>query len=287
MSNNFQYTEIYLSSLDEFYRRGALTSILDGDPDTVEFDKRTGTFLVPTLTVQGLGDYDRAKGFPTGDATTVYNPYKLSFDRGRMFEVDVLDNIETAGIAFGKLANTFMKEQVIPEIDANRFATYISKADPSQIIIENFTDGKQVVKSLSDTSATLDDKEVAIEDRYLFITSTNYRAIQNMDSFASKAVLDSFAGVVQVPSSRFKTAIKLLDGTTEVEGGYEADASAKNINYLIVQKKAIIQYAKHIATKVITPEINPNKDAYKFGYRIAGVNEIYTNKTIGVAGSVY
>lgn len=286
MANNFEYSQFFATSLDEAYRRLAITSVLDNMPDDTKYNKQTGKFYVPTLEVQGLGDYDRAKGFPMGDATLKYKDYELSYDRGRMFEVDALDNIETAGIAYGKLAETFMKNYVVPEMDARRFASYVSKADPSQVITETFTDGKSIMKSLSDNSAILDDKEVSLTDRYLFINPTALRMVQNLETYASKEVLGSFASVTTVPTARFKSAIKLFDGFTDTKGGYEADATGKSINYFIVQKDAIIQFAKHLAMKIVTPEANNDKDAWKFGYRIAGVDEIYSQKTVGIFASL-
>ena len=42
------------------------------------------------------------------------------------------------------------------------------------------------------------------------------------------------------------------------------------------------QIPKHIAPKVITPEQNQTADAWKFGYRQVGVNDLYKNKLAGV-----
>ena len=49
---------------------------------------------------------------------------KCNFDRGRMFTVDNMDNAETAGLAFGRLASEFIRTKVAPEVDAFRFASY-------------------------------------------------------------------------------------------------------------------------------------------------------------------
>lgn len=54
------------------------------------------------------------------------------------------------------------------------------------------------------------------------------------------------------------------------------------INFLIVHKPAVIQYQKHVAPKIVTPEANQNADAYKFGYRNVGIAEVYENKVAGI-----
>lgn len=58
--------------------------------------------------------------------------------------------------------------------------------------------------------------------RILYINPTLYRAIMDMDTTKSKAVLDSFEKIVKVPQSRFNTGVKLNDGTSvgETTGGY-------------------------------------------------------------------
>ena len=65
-------------------------------------------------------------------------------------------------------------------------------------------------------------------------------------------------------------------------GGYGKAADAKEINFLIIHKPAVIQFPKHIAPKIITPEANQDADAYKFGYRNVGIADLYQNKLAGV-----
>jgi hypothetical protein len=98
-------------------------------------------------------------------------------------------------------------------------------------------------------------------------------------------VLDDLAGVIKVPQRRMYTAITLNDGTStgQTAGGYVKDATnGKNINFLIVHKPAVIQFQKHIAPKVVTPEQNQDADAWKFGYRNVGIADVYDNKVAGI-----
>ena len=53
---------------------------------------------------------------------------------------------------------------------------------------------------------------------------------------------------------------------------------------MIIHKGAVIQYPKHVAPKVVTPEQNQDADAYKFGYRNVGIADAYENKAAGIAG---
>ena len=130
----------------------------------------------------------------------------------------------------------------------------------------------------------MDEDEVPADERYLYITPTLRGLIQDMDTTKSREVLDSFAKIIKVPQNRFYTAISLHDGKTEGEkkGGYVKAEGAKDINFMIIHKPAVIQYQKHIAPKIIAPEVNPDADAWSYGYRNYGIADVYENKLAGI-----
>ena len=139
----------------------------------------------------------------------------------------------------------------------------------------------------------MDEDEVPDNERILYITPTLLGLVKDLDTTKSKEVLDGFAKVVKVPQTRFYTAIKQLSGKVEpvsggsttddqTAGGFTKADSAKNINFMIIHKPAIIQYQKHVAPKVITPEQNQHADAWEFGYRTVGIAEAYENKVAGI-----
>ena len=51
---------------------------------------------------------------------------------------------------------------------------------------------------------------------------------------------------------------------------------------MIIHKPAVIQFEKHVAPKIITPEVNQDSDGYKFGYRNVGIANVYKNKVAGI-----
>lgn len=55
-----------------------------------------------------------------------------------------------------------------------------------------------------------------------------------------------------------------------------------DINFLVIHKPAVIQYTKHALPKIITPELNQDADAWKYGYRIYGIAKILENKLAGI-----
>ena len=211
---------------------------------------------------------------------------KCNFDRARMFTVDYMDNLETAGIAFGRLVSEFVRTKVVPELDAFRFAKYCGVTGISKISAgATLADGAAVVAALRTGTNKMDEDEVPFEDRHLFITPTLHGMIQDMDTTKSREVLARFADVTLVPQTRFYTAITQYDGSTtgQTAGGYIKDATnGLDINFLIIHKPAVIQFEKHVAPKIITPEQNQTADAYKFGYRNVGIADAYENKVSGI-----
>ena len=242
--------------------------------------------------MDGLGDYSRNGGYVDGDVALTNETVAFNYDRGRAFTIDAMDNEETAGVAFGKLASEFIRTKVVPEMDAFRFAQYAGTSGISKVSTgATLSTGADVISALRAGTTKMDEDEVPMEDRHLFITPTLYGLIQDLDTTKSKEVLNRFADVTLVPQSRFYTAIDLYDGKTdntsssganEKPGGYVKATAGKDINFMIIHKPALIQYTKHTVSKVITPEENQTADAYKFPYRAYGLADVYENKVAGI-----
>lgn len=292
MANAITKFKKYVPLLDEVYKQAALTSVLDSDESLARAGANANEIVIPKISMDGLGDYDRNSGYTNGNVTLTNETVQFNYERGRMFVVDAMDDEETAGIAYGKLASEFIRTQVAPEGDAFRFATYASVSGISKVSAgATLSTGADVIAALRVATSTMDEDEVPYENRYLFITPTLKGLIDDMDTTKSREVLARFTQVIQVPQTRFYTAIDLYDGKTdnsgssganETVGGYVKNASAKDINFMIIHKPAVMQYNKHIAPKVITPEANQDADAWKFGYRKYGLADVYENKVAGI-----
>ena len=83
------------------------------------------------------------------------------------------------------------------------------------------------------------------------------------------------AGEVHIDIAFLAAATSDCCGNAKGTGG-------KDINFMVIHRGAVIQFSKHIAPKVVTPEQNPDADAWKFGYRQVGVADVYENKTAGI-----
>lgn len=273
--------------MDEVYKAVSKTAVLDGQPELAGQGANADELIIPKIEMDGLGEYDRNSGYTAGDVTFTNETVKCNFDRGRMFTVDNVDNMDTAGQAFGRLAGEFIRTKVVPEVDAFRIAKYCETEGADITGATLYASGEEVYKAIAKVYDDMTDAEVPETERHLFIRTTYAGMIRDMDTTKSKELMKKFASVQEMPNNRFYTAIEQLDGKSEGQkaGGYKKAEGAFDLNFLIVHKGAVIQYPKHISPKVITPEQNQDADAYKFGYRNVGIADTYENKAAGIGGT--
>ncbi len=273
----------YASILDEVYVNTAKSGVLESNSELFRLGANASEIIIPKMSMDGLGNYSRNSGYTDGSVELTLETVPFDYERGRAFTVDAMDNEETAGVAFGALAGEFIRTKVVPELDAVRFSKYASLGTVKK---ETLSDAETVLSAIRTAKAELDAAEVPETERYLFITPALKDVIDSADTTVSKAVLDNFAGIVTVPKSRFNTEISLKDGVTDGQtaGGFSAEGDA--INFMVVHKGAVLQITKHASPKVITPDQNQSADAYKYGYRIYGLCNVFENKTAGIYTSV-
>ncbi len=292
MANSIALFKKYIDKIDDVFKQSSKTAILDGDNTLVQMGANTNEIVIPKISMDGLGDYSRNGGYLDGDVTLTHETVTFNYDRGRAFTVDNMDNEETAGVAFGRLAAEFIRTKVVPEMDAFRFAQYAGTTGISKVSAgATLSTGADVISALRAATNKMDEDEVPAEDRILFITPTVDGLIQDMDTTKSREVMGRFSQKVLVPQTRFYTAITLYDGKTDDSstsganqkaGGYVKASTGKDINFMVIHKPALLQYTKHTVSKVITPEENQTADAYKFPYRAYGLADVYENKAAGI-----
>lgn len=276
MANNIALRKTYSTLLDEVYKMSSLTAVLDGPNDLVREGANANEILIPKMSMNGLANYNKQKGYVAGDVTLEYETKKCDYDRGRMFTVDAMDNIETAGIAFGRLSGEFLRTQVVPELDAWRIAKYAGLAGST--VNANIADAKAGIAAIRVGKTAIQNAEARPESCYLFISMELKGRIEDLDTTASKKVLEGWAGVIPVPSGRFFDKVTL---TASGAGGFTT-TGGKALNFLIVDKNAVIQNQKHTVSKIITPDQNQDADAWKFGYRTVGIAEAKDNKKVAI-----
>lgn len=283
MANSIKLASNYVALLDEVYKAASVTGDLSTNPAVVRETETAGTIMVPKMEVSGLGDYSRNDGYTNGSVSLEWETIPFNYDRGRIFEVDAMDNEETVNVAFGQLGGQLMKTAVAPEADAFTFATLAGTANILTTAAADLASGEAAIEAIREAENAMDAEEVDT-GRILYIAPALYRAILAMDSYKSQQVMTDFAKVQVVPTKRFYTAIDMKDGKTSGEeiGGFAKATGGANINFMIVEPTAVLKHDKHIASDVIAPELNQHADAYMLKYRKYGLVSVYENKTAGI-----
>lgn len=287
MANSITLAERYLPLLDEVYKRESLTARFDATSERVRFIGAQ-TVQIYKTSMQGLGDYNRNTGFVAGDVTGEWETMELSQDRGRSFMVDVMDNEETLGMAFGTLAGEFIRTQVVPELDAYRFSSMAGFTGILSATAADISASSDVAGMLDAAESAMGDAEVPVEGRVCFMSETAYAALKdNITRYLAnengvQRNVETYNGmpIIRVPKARFNTGITL---TANGAGGYTIPATTSYpINFMVVHPSAVVQITKHVIPRIFSPEVNQTADAWKFDYRIYHDIFAYENKTKGI-----
>ncbi len=289
VTNNIALAEKFLPILDEVYKYASRSSILDTANERVRWIGAKTVNLF-NINMVGLGNYDRNNGFVSGDVNGTWEPYTIDIDRGRSFMVDVMDNDESLGMAFGSLVGELSRTQVVPEVDAYRFAKYagtegILTATPTTVGSDT-----NIAAMLDAAQAEMDNAEVPYEGRIAFLSPTAYGQLKNNitrytlnreGDVNTNVEMYNDMRIITVPQNRFYTQVTLNAPTNAADvGGYTVGGAP--INFMIIHPSAVLQVVKHLVPRIFSPEVNQEADAWKFDYRIYHDAFVEANKVKGI-----
>ena len=290
MANQIAAIKNYTDVLDKVYQKASVSGCLTSGGRMVRAGRNAKEIMVPKISVSGLGDYTRNVGYKTGSITFDYETKTFNYDRGIKLLADVMD-VEEAGVldCFVAAGSELMRTQVAPEADAFTFAEIAGHAGVDTES-KSYADAEaaDILKDLRAVTNDMDELEVSEGGRVLFITPTLKGVLDDfslVNPNLSKHVLTRFSRIVEVPQRRFYSKIDLLSGEAE-QFGYAKAAEGKDINWMVVEKSAVIKFDKHVASRVFSPDELENLDSYMRKYRKYGIVELLDNKLDGVRVSV-
>ena len=281
-SNAIALAKNYISILDEVYKNASVTADLTSDASMMRESANVNEVLYPQIEVGGLGDYDRNSGYTSAGVKLGWKTAKFNYDRGAKLEADVMDNQESMNLAFTRAGAELQRTRVAPEADAFTFAT-ICGFEGITLREEAFANAVDFLSALIEAKNKMDEDEVPEEGRILYTTPTLLNGVMALDTTKSREILSAFTVKKKVPQSRFYTAIDLLDGKSPSEeaGHYKKAAGAKDVNFMIIHRPAIIKFDKHVASDVIPASLNADADGDILKYRKYGLVDYYKNKAAG------
>ncbi len=282
--NSIAYNEKLTEELDRALTQRSVTGILADNALATKF-VGAKTVLIPDVTMQGLGDYNRDTGFSQGSIAVTHNTYTLSQDRGRSFQIDA-EEADESGVSdlIGKVAGEFLRTQVIPEMDAyvlsklGRLAQSESQTVIGNIASEGYTLLTNAIHKVQD-AAGFDEELVA------FVSSDFWENLQlspeiqrvmvtndvNRGDFVTRVASVNGVPIIPVMNNRMKTYFDFKNGVvggTESEGGFAPSEVAESIHFIVMPKRAAALVKKTEKTRVFSPAENQNADAWKMDYRV-------------------
>lgn len=284
MPNTLEFAKIFQNQLDQQVVWEATSGWMELNDEMIKYDGGDEA-KIPTMVMDGLGDYSRTDGYTRGAVTLKWDTYKMTQDRGREFLLDAMDVNETNFIVTaGKVMSEFQRMQVIPEIDAYRYSKLAAIASgASQVQEGNFTTGDDVLKALLDALAKIEEETQISSGLVITMSPTMANLLStatNANKYMGTATLqkgefhqrvstfnDHF--ISRAPQARLATAFEFLDGKTpsQEKGGFKKASGAKDINFIISPRTAPIAVAKQDKMRIFDPNTYQGADAWKMDYR--------------------
>ena len=286
MANSIALAQKFLAVLDGVYKAEAKTNILDAANSEINFIG-ANVAKIFKLSADGLGNYSRNTGYPVGSVTGAWETLTLEKDRAVELNVDRMDNEETLGLAFGRLASEFMRVNLIPEVDAYRLAKYSASAGTSASA--DITVGTTDVPALIDAGfQALQDGEVPDEGTVIFISPKAYaglkskitRILANENEVNKTIELYDGHRVIVVPQARMNTLVTLNSGSGSF--GFAPTAGGYKINFMLVHPTAVKNAIKLEMPKVFSPDENQSMDSWKLQVRLYHDAFVLDNKHAGI-----
>ena len=280
--NLIEYAAVFQRKLDE-----QLTGVLTSgwmEPNAEQLQYSGGKYIkIPSILLQGLGNYDRTKGHPAGAITLAWEQVEMTQDRARKYLLDANDVDETNFVlSMGLVLGELQRVHVAPEIDAYRYAKIATLAIAAGNARDYTPAASTILSELQNDVALVQDKVGAGEQLVIIMPiptasmlSQSSELTRRLDvaTFERGEVKTTVKGlngipILEVPSDRMYSAITMLDGEAsgEEDGGYEPAAGAKRINWIITPRRAPIAVAKTDAMRIFDPMTYQGAHAWSGDY---------------------
>ena len=218
---------------------------------------------LPRMSVSGYKDHDRnTLGYNSGNYSNDFETKSLDHDRDIEFFVDPMDVDETNQIvSIANIQARFEKRQAIPELDCYTFSKLYSEAERVGAVIRTTPVTRaNILADFDDNCEAFEDVGVPLSRCILYCTAAYRKELKNAEglqrtlevSNGSRAIdrrvhsLDDLGEIRTVPLERFKTAYDFTEG-------YKADATGKQINYILVDPEAQVSRVKYAYINTYTP----------------------------------
>lgn len=281
--NTVEAAKIFQTALDKKVEKQLTSAWMEVPSNFVQYDGGDEVKL-PSIVVDGLGNYDRDGGYTVGGVTLSWNTYKLTQDRGRAFLLDAMMVNETNFILTATtVMDEFQRTQVAPEIDAYRYSKLAAVAKSENTTAKAYEKGDDLYKAIKKDIAKLQNVGVDFDNIILTISAGALSVLEESEMAARRMSYTNLGegevggrilkiGDVEVnvvPQNRLVTEIQVNDGKTsgQEKGGWAKASTAKDINYILCPKDAPQAVTKQDIIRIFSPDKNQKANAWSIDYR--------------------
>ncbi|WP_028042015.1 hypothetical protein [Candidatus Stoquefichus massiliensis] len=287
--NTLATATLFQQTLDLVAQQEALTGWMEANAGQVKYSGGAEV-KIPKIALQGLGQYDREKGYNQGAITLEYETRTMTQDRGRKFSLDAMDVDETNFVATAStVMGEFQRMFVTPEIDAYRLSKLITTAiTKDENIVYGYVPAEStILREIKKGIAKIRDKGYNGE---LVIHMTADAKLELEMALAGKITDVTFSQggidtkvpavdqcpIIETPQNRMYSAITIYDGETsgQEQGGYVKGTGALEANFIIVPRITPIAISKQDVMRIFDPLTNQRANAWDMDYR--RFHEIWT-----------
>ena len=288
MANLIETASVCQKKLDEAAVAESCTSWMEANAGEVIY---TGgkEIKIPSIVMQGLANYDTAKGYIEGDIEFKYQTVEMTQDRGRGFTLDANSTDETNyALNISAAMGEFQREYVIPEVDTYRISTIASNiiaAEQSGMtayeeVLEAKENSLTVLKAIKRGIKALRqsytgpiriqiNSDVLFELEIELAGKMKYVEMKNPNGIITKVPMIDNCPLIETPSDRMISSMTMLDGETEGQeaGGWTKGSTAVDINFMVLPAMAPIAVSKMDTLRIFDPATYQKATAWHADYR--------------------
>lgn len=289
MANTIEYAKLYQKNLDQLSVQDSVTGWMEANAGQVIYNGGR-EIKIPKMSIDGLADYDRAKGYAEGAVTLEYETRTMTQDRGKKFVLDAQDVDESGFVATGAaVLGTFQSEKVVPEIDAYRLSTLygIAKAAGNVSYAYN-PSAAGVLAALKADIANVrkkGGKNLVVHISYDAMNALEIALaaqLHNM-TWAQGGINTQVPMIDNCPLIATEDARLYTKLTISKDNGYTGTGA---INWIVADARAPIAVSKTDVPRIFAPDVNQNADAWIITYRKYHDLWVADNKKALIAANV-
>jgi len=286
-ANSMETVKEYIKTrIDAGFAIGGATQIWRPWAEFQQGLSGAGSVMLSDIVVEGLGNYDKVKGFPTRGGSIGWEEYKLRYDRAGSYNIDRVDIFQVAlSAVLDRWTGQLSRNQLIPERDKiNIMAAYERIEDAAPGNVESYDPtvndiiGKfgEVLNKLFNKTGMLQGYQILVNGKYMD-TFMNSKEVTKVVGVAQNPVLaiEQRVGAVSgsilqwAPEDRMKTEFDILDGVTagEEDGGVVVNEDAEDIVAIFSAPDTIQSVDAVNVVNVFGPDINQTTDGTRINMR--------------------